>query len=163
MTGGGHCGGEEGAYDASYDSFSVVIVVWPFFFVVGIGIVGCVEILLLLLVVGSIAVVVVVVVVVVVAVVVTAADNGIAQVAYGIAAFYGSIIIIDSCTVVCRNVPGWHILSRCFPWARTPIVIASIRQSFQFPQQTIIIIITIFIIILTTPTLLATPTLRTKK
>ena len=97
--GGGHCGGEEGAYNASYNSFSVVVVVWPFFFIVGIGIVGCVEILLLLLVVGSI-VVVVVVVVVVVAEVAAAADTGIARVAYGIAAFYGSIVIIDFCTVV---------------------------------------------------------------
>jgi len=63
VTGGGHCGGKEGAYDASYDSFSVVVVVWTFFFVVGIGIVGCVGILLLLLVGGSIAVVIVVAVV----------------------------------------------------------------------------------------------------
>ena len=70
MAGGGRCGGEEGAYDASYDSFSVVIVVWPFFFVVDIGIVGYVELLLLLLVVGSVAVVIFLVVVVVVVVVV---------------------------------------------------------------------------------------------
>ena len=82
---------------------------------------------------------------------------------YGITAFYGSIIIIDLCTIVRRNVTGWHILNRCFPWARTPIVIASIRQIFQFPQQTIIIIIFIFIIILTTPTLFAIPTLRKKQ
>ena len=48
MTGGGHCGGEEGAYNASYNLFSVVVVVWPLFFVVGIGIVGCVGMLVLL-------------------------------------------------------------------------------------------------------------------
>ena len=148
--GGGHCGGEEGAYNASYNSFSVVVEVWPFFFVVDIGIVGCVGILLLLLVVGSITVAIVVVV----AVVAAAADTGIALVAaalivlktiavklfhlflfcsmmdgeYGIAAFYNSIIIIDFCTVVRRNVVGCHILNRCFPWARTPIVITSIRR-----------------------------------
>ena len=93
--------------------------------------------LLLLSVVGSIAVVIVVVV----AVVAAAANTGIARVAtalimsktiavklfhlflfcsmmngeYGITAFYGSIIIIDLCTVVCRNVARLHILNRCFP------------------------------------------------
>ena len=47
---GGHGGGEEGADDAAYDAFSVVVVVWPFRLVV-----GAVGISLLLLFIGIIA------------------------------------------------------------------------------------------------------------
>mmetsp|Transcript_3549 Transcript_3549/g.6855 ORF Transcript_3549/g.6855 Transcript_3549/m.6855 type:complete len:236 (+) Transcript_3549:316-1023(+) len=161
VTGSGEGGGEEGAYDAAYYAFSVVVVVWPFFFVV-VGIVGGVGILLLLAV-RSIAVVVVAVVAIAAAGIarVAAVDPIVSKTIavklfylcsfrsmmdgeYRITAFYGIIIIIiiDLCIVViCRNniVAGWwHIWNRCFPRARTPIVVVidvspTICRIFQFP------------------------------